>query len=112
MRGRVPVGKGTHSDVDNLGDSDGMATVGDRRPTHKHSVSGGLSDPSHRHGIGTAAAGSGNAGAADGGGPGHGNKQTQYAYTGISLSSLNVGVTSNTPTDTVAYLTLNYIIKT
>jgi microcystin-dependent protein len=38
LRGRVPVGKGTHLDVDALGDSDGQATIGSRRPHHKHTV--------------------------------------------------------------------------
>jgi microcystin-dependent protein len=46
LRGRVPVGKGTHVDVNALADSDGLA-VGSRRPTstHGHSIpfSGGPS---------------------------------------------------------------------
>lgn len=35
MRGRVPVGIGTHGDVNALGDNDGQA-VGDRRPRQSH----------------------------------------------------------------------------
>jgi microcystin-dependent protein len=36
MRGRVPVGRGTHADVDALSDNDGVA-VASRRPKHGHS---------------------------------------------------------------------------
>lgn len=45
LRGRVAVGKGSHGDVDALGDSDGLA-VGSRRPAHAHSIS---ADGSHSH---------------------------------------------------------------
>jgi microcystin-dependent protein len=36
MRGRMPVGKGPHGDVDTLGENEG-ANAGDRRPKHKTS---------------------------------------------------------------------------
>lgn len=39
-RGRMPVGKGTHADVDTIGDNDGAA-VGSRRPAHKHTTAAG-----------------------------------------------------------------------
>jgi len=39
LRGRVPVGQGTHADVDALGDSDGQA-IASRTPKHNHSVTG------------------------------------------------------------------------
>ena len=38
-RGRVPVGRGTHADVDTLGDNDGVA-VASRRPRHSHPATG------------------------------------------------------------------------
>jgi hypothetical protein len=37
MQGRVPVGLGTHTDVNALGKNDGVA-LGSRRPRHKHTV--------------------------------------------------------------------------
>lgn len=37
LRGRIPVGKGSHADVDTLNDNDG-ASLSDRRPKHKHTV--------------------------------------------------------------------------
>jgi microcystin-dependent protein len=39
LRGRVAVGLGTHADVNALGDSDGEATVANRRPKHVHTMS-------------------------------------------------------------------------
>lgn len=53
-RGRMRVGKGTHADVDSLGESDALA-VGSRTPKHRHvSDSAG----SHNHGGADGAAGS------------------------------------------------------
>jgi microcystin-dependent protein len=45
-RGRILVAKGTHADVDTLGDNDGLA-VGSRRPKHTHTVA------AHNHGAAT-----------------------------------------------------------
>lgn len=58
LRGRVPVGKGTHVDVDALADSDGLA-VGSRRPKHSHTVNSHNhgSAGAHTHGILTASTG-------------------------------------------------------
>ena len=36
LQGRAPYGLGTHSDVNGLGDSDGVATVANRTPNHAH----------------------------------------------------------------------------
>ena len=44
MRGRMPVGKGTHADVDTLAETDGSAS-GSRTPKHKHTAS----DTGHGH---------------------------------------------------------------
>lgn len=44
LRGRVPVGVGTNTDVDALGDTDGLA-VSSRTPRHTHSV------PAHKHAL-------------------------------------------------------------
>lgn len=62
LRGRVPVGKGTNADVDELGDSDGVSTVANRKgvivPAHYHSsrATGAdiniTSSGSHDHGPG------------------------------------------------------------
>lgn len=55
LRGRVPVGLGTHPDVAALGDSDDVGgPVQNRRPAHQHTVGNptiALNDPGHAHGI-------------------------------------------------------------
>lgn len=45
MRGRTAYGKGTHADVDTLGESDGLAQSS-RSPKHSHSIAG---DGTHSH---------------------------------------------------------------
>jgi microcystin-dependent protein len=45
LRGRVPVGKGTHSAVDTLGDSD-VLSLANRSPVHAHAVSLTTGQPS------------------------------------------------------------------
>ena len=107
LRGRVPVGKGTHADVSALGNSD-SAAVGSRRPKHAHTVS----DPGHLHtdpGGGffltsNPGNGGGNANISTGGGAYNGGF-TSGNTTGISVGSAGM-------TDTPAYLVVNYIIKT
>jgi microcystin-dependent protein len=102
MRGRVAVGIGTHSDVNAAGLSDGMATVGDRRPKHKTSIT----DPTHAHSY--TAPGGATAGNPGGGIPaGAVGAGTSAASTGITA-----GIQTNAPTDTVAYLVVPFIIKT
>lgn len=90
MRGRVPVGKGTHADVDALGDNEGAA-VSSRRTKHWH----GVSAPA-----GTQVGG--------GGGSSHLSRTAQFTDYG----PLEVGPKSNTVEDTPAYLVHNFIIKT
>ena len=95
LQGRMVVGKGTHADVDTLGESDGSA-LANRRPKHKHTVGGSIA-----HNTG------GNVGpqaAAAGGGTG-GNAITD-------ITGIQIGPQTNVPTDAPAYLVLNYIIKT
>jgi hypothetical protein len=48
-RGRMPVMRGTHGDVDSFTDNEGIV-VGSRRPAHKHSVSEPAAG-SHSHGV-------------------------------------------------------------
>jgi len=57
FRGRVPVGKGTNTDVDTLGESDGSA-LADRRPKHKHTSATTSSSGSHSHDASTSSDGS------------------------------------------------------
>lgn len=45
LQGRVPVGLGTHPDVNALTDNDGVATVANRTPLHTHVV------PKHKHSV-------------------------------------------------------------
>lgn len=108
LRGRIPVGKGSHVDVDTLGESDGAA-LADRRPAHKHTVN----DTGHQHmwghlvGAGNSIGGS-----------------VQNAYNGtfdtVALNSLTTSVTTGvtvgpqtagTPTDEPSYIVVNFIIK-
>lgn len=95
FRGRVAVGKGTHTDVDALGENDGAA-LANRRPKHKHAVSfAGGSSPT------------GDVLAIDSsnlkGGSGSGN-------VGQGLPLL-IGPQSSSPTDAPAYLVVNKVIK-
>ena len=46
LRGRMPFGKGTHSDVATLGNNEG-ASLANRRPKHQHTVY--FNDPGHAH---------------------------------------------------------------
>lgn len=85
-RGRMLVGLGTHSDVDQVGDSDGMAIVGSRRPKHKHIVAGGYN------------------GLSDGGSLGSGSS-------GNTIQAILVGPQTNAPTDGPAYITCAFIAK-
>lgn len=105
-QGRVPVGKGTHVDVDALGDNDGTV-LASRRPKHKHVVN----DPTHDHQTTAKSHGSDqNVGSAGGGiivaGSSTGSNITP-ASTGITI-----GPQASSPTDGPAYLVFNYIIKT
>ena len=105
LRGRVPVGLGTHADVNALGDNDGAA-VGDRRPSHKHTVG----DPTHAHYYGINSSYQDFAGAAGvqgvAGGVGA-SLATAAAATGVTVGPTAAG----TPLDTPSFVTVNYIIK-
>lgn len=108
LRGRMPIGKGTHSDVGALGDSDGISTVSNRRPKHQHKVY----DPGHSHSFnpGTTAA----ANFAGSGGLQGAQTTVQASIasntTGIKVNPENAA-TSTSPLDSPAYLVVNYIIK-
>jgi microcystin-dependent protein len=100
LQGRIPVGRGTHVDVDNLAENDG-ATLANRRPKHKHTVN----DAGHTHGYYRGDDGTGNASiwaAQDA--PG---QTVDSAVTGIT-----VGPQTNSPTDGPSFVVVNYIIKT
>ncbi len=101
MQGRMPVGKGTHVDVDALGDNDGAA-LANRRPKHKHTVT----DPGHVH----TSTGHLMNGAQAGGGTAAGGAGTATA-TNSGLTGVTVGPQTTVPTDAPSYLTLNFIIK-
>lgn len=87
LRGRVPTGKGTHTDVDQLGDNEGTA-LADRTPSHHH----------------TTTIQGNNSG---------GNNNTPFGYGDVGAGSNNHTYTSSggTTLDKPPYLTLNYIIK-
>jgi microcystin-dependent protein len=107
MRGRMPVGKGTHADIDTLGENDGAA-LADRRPKHKHTLN--ITDPGHTHTSNATGSGGSIGGGAGVGSPDMANATINSATTGISGTA---GPTAaNTPSDAPSYITLNYIIKT
>jgi len=134
-RGRMIVGLGTHTDVDALGENDGVA-VGTRRPKHSHSTSlsstqgghshGGStssSDGSHTHGYtgpsgsrtdsgGGISSATGTGGSSTGGGGSH-THSISFNTGGSHDHTIggSVGMTSLAPADQPAYLTVNYIIK-
>lgn len=89
VRGRVPTGKGSHADVDVLGDNDG-SVLADRRPKHKHT------DPWGTQGLNNAT-----------GGP-----DFTIPRLSASTNGLQVGPQTNAPTDGPAYVVFNYIIAT
>lgn len=113
FRGRTAFGKGTNTNVDALGENDGI-TVVQRQPYHKHTVV--VTDPGHTHSLGS---GSGVVAVTPGAGT--------YQYTSESNNGLNsitttgsattgitvtAGVTASGVTDMVPFLVVNYIIKT
>lgn len=106
LQGRVPVGKGTHADVDALGDSDGISTVANRRPKHQHTVY----DPGHFHGSNASVNIAGQANVYQG------TTQTAAGNTTTNTTGIKVNpegaATSSSPTDAPPYLVVNYIIKT
>jgi len=111
-RGRMVVGKGTHADVDALGDNDGTA-LANRGPKHQHTIY----DPTHLHTITMdyqfEGAGADDFKLSDGstvkkqGTTGSSNA----ASTGIKVNPAGAA-SSVTPGDTPAYIVTNYIIKT
>lgn len=126
LRGRTVFGVGTNIDVDNVGDSDPISTVANRRPKHQHTASAVNSTTS------ITASGSVLIPAQTNANAGYSTGLLRFADTNATLGGYNAGVgvtitdpghghtinvrpsdysTVGTPTDTVPYLTLNYIIK-
>lgn len=105
MRGRGPVGIGTNSDVNAAGKSDGMATVGDRRPKHRHTIN----DPGHTHNVPHMSF-NGSAGPYPIAAPG--DTLSYNATASTAVTGITAGVQTNTPVDTAAYLVVPFIIKT
>lgn len=111
--GRVPIGLGTHVDVNALAKSDGLAAAV-RRPKHKHSVTPvTLADPGHVHTTpgsnAVSATPSFNAGNTPVTTPG----VTGSSPAGVTVSAQpTVGPqTGSEPVDTPAYLVVNMFIK-
>lgn len=125
MRGRVPVGVGTHSDVNALNKNDGISTVANRRPKHQHTVY----DPGHNHTFSGTTSGMGHNLMRDAGGGGNvawvgGNNMsgigdhthtfsgtTSTPTTGMKVNPEGAS-SSTSPVDTMPFITINYIIKT
>lgn len=105
LQGRVPVGKGTHVNVDALGENDG-STLANRQPKHRHTVT----DPGHTH---TYSRGI-NAGGLYGDGVNAGvHHSSDTPNTGSSTTGITIATAgASAPLDTPAYIVLNFIIKT
>ena len=117
LRGRVIVGRGTHGDVNELSDNDGLA-AGSRKPKHRHGK-GTLSTNTtgqHDHGVSVFADDTGRAHCAcygaegTDGWTGIGTYYTGGAGNHSHTISGEVGDSSG-PLDGPAYQTLNHIIK-
>lgn len=131
LRGRFPVGKGTHGDVNALAANEGVA-VGSRRPRHRHTLNWndpghahGVNDPTHAHGASTnavAALGPSGYQWSDFNGANHfgdGGVTVNAAGTGIGIqgAGTNIGASVGPqsgaePVDTPAFIVVNWIIKT
>lgn len=108
MRGRVPVGKGVHTDVDAVGKGDATA-ASNRRAKHQHSVY----DPGHTHPMNVTTG-------FDEGGGNHKQVLNDSNPTGPVTGSRAAGVKVNpegssisvSPLDAPSFLTLLWCIKT
>ena len=128
LRGRTAVGLNSlNTDVSTLGNNEG-AVIGSRTPKHKHTVvqptisqpSVNVSDPGHSHTYTAIYTGANTRPAITNPPPGgDGTANTGSSTTGITAalsgaptaSGGTVGTQTNAPTDSAAYLTVNYIIK-
>jgi microcystin-dependent protein len=136
LRGRTIFGQGTNADVDALGDNEGIdaANVINRRPKHKHTAASTTSvanvNPSgpwnHSHGANVTLPFDTRQ---NGGGISYNNlapravtaptavfgvgvDNTDLNHAHTATTSTTVGPqTTDSPTDVIPYLTLNYIIK-
>jgi microcystin-dependent protein len=105
MRGRIPVGKGTHSDVATLGNNDG-ASLANRRPKHQHTTY----DPGHAHGLYGYDGVSYSAGAIGLMRNLFGSSTSGSQTTGLKVNPEGAS-SSTSPSDSPSYLVTNYIIK-
>jgi microcystin-dependent protein len=111
MRGRFPMGKGTHTDVDTLGKNEGEI-VGNRRWKHFHGkgtlnvTAGG----SHAHGGVPIFDGSQAGGGGASGGAGGGTAAATHTHPSSEFAG-SVGTTSAAPAEGPAALVVNFIIK-
>lgn len=101
LRGRVPVGLGTHASVNALGENDGT-TIANRRPQHQHTP--------HDHDKITVGTGGGGGAALSR--PGSFSSQTEITQSGIVGTAEGGSGVATDPLDGPAYIVLNYIIKT
>lgn len=140
LRGRMPVGKGTNTDVDTLGKNEGhsAAAVVNRRPKHPHLVSEsahnhGVNDPTHAHSVYDPThvnylcynlGGEAWRFGLEQNGNGGNEAWTNYSATGIGIYGAATGITLNAAStgltvgpqtqatwDTPAYIAVNWIIK-
>jgi microcystin-dependent protein len=119
LRGRAPYGRGTHADVDALGESDGLAQSS-RTPKHTHSIGSDGSHQhymNHQHGFTTSGPSAGTYGVY---GLGQSQVTGYHWHTGVTdwtrdwtdgAGSHSHGGSTGTGGGS-AYLVVNYIIKT
>ncbi len=116
LRGRPPVGLGTHSDVNTLGNNDGVA-VGSRTPKHTHTgPSHTHTGPSHTHD--TQISGYGRDAVAETGrlrvddGTGNGTADNVVATSASGTGATGAGGMGATGFANDGYLVIQFIIKT
>jgi microcystin-dependent protein len=117
LRGRVPVGKGTHGDVDAYTDNDGVA-VANRSPKHNSTLTGPTDSQNANHNHNINYTGLNNA---TGGFDFHAytiqaitgttTTTTENQTHGHGLTGASVGPGGTRPIDTPAYQVVNFIIK-
>lgn len=107
IRGRVPVGLGTHADVSTLNNNDGQA-VANRRPKHRTTIT----DPGHTHDVyGYSTLGAAGIAQATWQTPGGNPATTDNGtpkVTGITIGSGN----ANDALDSPSFVVVSFIIKT
>lgn len=104
LRGRTPVGKGSHTSVDALGESEG-ASEANRTPKHYHATD---AQGGHSHTVAVYQSG----GVWDGSPSGGMRSGGSTATSSVGNHSHTAGTNDGRPQDTPAFQVVNYIVRT